>query len=90
MQGKVNMITLDQCRKTGLVFQDLVAACEIVNCTGVQVQATGTVKTLAIDKCDGVQVSPARSQQPCLLSRSAGPAGPWVLVVGCLADALQA
>ena len=59
MQGKVNMITLDQCRKTGLVFQDLVAACEIVNCTGVQVQATGTVKTLAIDKCDGVQVPPA-------------------------------
>ena len=56
VQGKVNMITLDQCRKTGLVFQDLVAACEIVNCTGVQVQATGTVKTLAIDKCDGVQV----------------------------------
>ena len=57
VQGKVNSITLDQCHKTGLVFQDLLAACEVVNCIGVQVQATGSVKTLAIDKSDGVQVT---------------------------------
>ena len=56
VQGKVNTITLDECSKTGLVFQDLLASCEVVNCSSVQVQATGTVHTLAIDKSDGVQV----------------------------------
>ncbi|KAE8667413.1 Cyclase-associated protein 1 [Hibiscus syriacus] len=38
IQGKVNNITIDKCTKMGVVFKDVVAACEIVNCNGVEVQ----------------------------------------------------
>jgi len=56
VKGKLNAITIDQCTKTGLVFEDLVASCELVNSSSLQVQVTGLVPTVAIDKCDGVQV----------------------------------
>lgn len=58
IQGKVNAITLDSCNRTGLVFQDLVSSCEVVNCTSVEVQSTGIMPTIAIDKTDGIAVSP--------------------------------
>ena len=56
VKGKVNAITIDQCVRTGVVFEDLVAVCELVNSSSLQVQVTGRVPTIAIDKCDGVQV----------------------------------
>ena len=56
VKGKVNAITMDSCTRTGLVFEDMVAACELVNSANIQVQVTGVVPTIAIDKCDGVQV----------------------------------
>ena len=59
VRGKVNAITIDQCVRTGVVFEDLVAVCELVNSQALQVQVTGRVPTIAVDKCDGVQV-PAR------------------------------
>ncbi len=34
----------------------VVATCEVVNCTSVDVQCTATVPTVAVDKCDGCQV----------------------------------
>lgn len=57
VHGKVNAITLDSCTRTGLVFQDLVSSCEVVNCTSVEVQSTGIMPTIAIDKTDGIAVS---------------------------------
>jgi hypothetical protein len=67
---------VDQCARTGVVFDDLVAACELVNSTALQVQVTGRVPTIAVDKCDGVQVRrpgpppsrPRRHAHPLLLS----------------------
>lgn len=56
VQGKVNAITLDSCTRTGLVFQDLVSSCEVVNCISVEVQSTGIMPTIAIDKTDGIAV----------------------------------
>ena len=56
IKGKANAITLDKCVKTGVVFQDALATCELVNCVSVQVQCTGAVPTVAIDKVDGCQV----------------------------------
>lgn len=56
VQGKVNAITLDSCSRTGLVFQDLVSSCEVVNCSSVEVQSTGIMPTIAIDKTDGIVV----------------------------------
>jgi hypothetical protein len=34
----------------------VVATVELVNCAGVEVQCTGSVPTVAVDKCDGCQV----------------------------------
>ena len=48
---------MDSCMRTGLVFQDLVSSCEVVNCTSVEVQSTGIMPTIAIDKTDGIAVS---------------------------------
>ena len=56
VQGKVNAITLDSCTRAGLVFQDLVSSCEVVNCISVEVQSTGIMPTIAIDKTDGIAV----------------------------------
>lgn len=56
VKGKVNAISVDSCQRVGLLFEDLVAACELVNSARIQVQVTGVVPTIAVDKCDGVQV----------------------------------
>lgn len=56
VKGKANNITIDSCKKTGIVFADVLATCELVNCASMQVQCTGTVPTVAIDKVDGCQV----------------------------------
>jgi adenylyl cyclase-associated protein len=57
VKGKVNAITLDNCSKTGLLFDTVVSSCEVVNSSSVEVQCTGNVPTVAIDKCDGCQAS---------------------------------
>ncbi|KAL6746252.1 adenylate cyclase associated C terminal-domain-containing protein [Haematococcus lacustris] len=54
--AKVNTISIDSCTKTGIVFGDLIAGCEVVNCRGLQLQCTGTVPTVSIEKTDGAQV----------------------------------
>ena len=56
VQGKVNSVMLDACKKVGLVFEAVVASFEAVNCSSLQIQCTGTCPSLAIDKTDGVQV----------------------------------
>ena len=60
----MNAITIDQCVRTGVVFEDLVAVCELVNSQALQVQVTGLVPTIAVDKCDGVQVLPVACVEP--------------------------
>lgn len=54
--GKVNMITVDKCVKTNVVFNDTMGGCELVNCKGTKVQANGQCPTVAIDKTDGCVV----------------------------------
>lgn len=56
VRGKVNAITMDKCTRTGLLFDQVVATCELVNCAGVEVQCTGAVPTVAVDKSDGCQL----------------------------------
>ncbi|KAF9684356.1 hypothetical protein SADUNF_Sadunf04G0109800 [Salix dunnii] len=56
VQGKVNNITIDKCTKMGLVFMDVVAACEIVNCSGVEVQCQGSAPTISVDNTGGCQL----------------------------------
>ncbi|XP_057495039.1 LOW QUALITY PROTEIN: cyclase-associated protein 1-like [Actinidia eriantha] len=56
IQGKVNNITVDKCTKMGIVFMDVVAACEIVNCNGVEVQCQGSAPTISVDNTAGCQL----------------------------------
>ncbi|KAL3889665.1 hypothetical protein ACJMK2_001998 [Sinanodonta woodiana] len=53
VKGKVNSITLDNCRKVAIVFEDVVSSVEFVNCQSVQAQSLGKCPTLSIDKTDG-------------------------------------
>ncbi|EPS61598.1 adenylyl cyclase-associated protein [Genlisea aurea] len=56
IRGKVNNITIDKCTKLGVVFKDVVAACEIVNCDSVKVQCQGTAPTISVDNTSGCQL----------------------------------
>ncbi len=49
-------MSIDNCKRTGVVFEQVIATCELVNCGGMQVQCLGRVPTMSVDKCDGVQV----------------------------------
>ncbi|KAK9677864.1 hypothetical protein RND81_11G172400 [Saponaria officinalis] len=56
IQGKVNNITIDKCTKMGILFKDVVAACEIVNCNSVEVQCQGSAPTISVDNTAGCQL----------------------------------
>ena len=49
---------MDSCSRVGLLFDDIVASVEVVNSQNVQLQCTGRVPTVAVDKTDGIQVGP--------------------------------
>jgi adenylyl cyclase-associated protein len=55
IKGKVNSVSLDGCKRVSVVFEHALALCELVNCTAVEIQCTGRVPSVAIDKCSGVQ-----------------------------------
>jgi len=56
IKGKANSITMDSCKKTSVVFDNLLSCIEIINCQSAQVQTLGAMPTLAIQKTDGCQV----------------------------------
>ncbi|GFR50698.1 hypothetical protein Agub_g12953 [Astrephomene gubernaculifera] len=60
IHGKVNAISLDKCVRVGVVFGEVIAVAEAVNCTSVQLQVTGSVPTLSIEKTDGAQLFVSR------------------------------
>ncbi len=37
IEGKVNSIAVDGCKKTGIVFDECIATCEVLNSSSVQV-----------------------------------------------------
>ncbi|KAK4759818.1 hypothetical protein SAY87_022949 [Trapa incisa] len=89
IQGKVNNITIDKCTKMGVVFAEVVAACEVVNCNRVEVQCQGSAPTLSIDNTSGCQlylskeslsssITTAKSSEINVLVPGAEPDGDWV------------
>ncbi|XP_076918588.1 cyclase-associated protein 1-like [Bidens hawaiensis] len=56
VKGKVNNITVDKCTKMGVVFTDVVAAFEVVNCSSLEVQCQGSAPTISIDNTSGCQL----------------------------------
>ncbi|CAH2284417.1 adenylyl cyclase-associated 2 [Pelobates cultripes] len=56
IKGKINSIIIDNCRKLGLVFDDVVGIVEVINSRDVQIQVIGKVPTISINKTDGCHV----------------------------------
>ncbi|RLN19157.1 cyclase-associated protein 1-like [Panicum miliaceum] len=89
VNGKVNNITVDKCTKFGIVFKDVVAAFEVVNCNGVEVQCQGTAPTISIDNASGCQlylskdslgasITSAKSSEINVMVPSGATDGDWV------------
>ncbi|XP_067867384.1 adenylyl cyclase-associated protein 1 [Heterodontus francisci] len=65
IKGKVNSITLDNCKKLGLVFEDVVGIVEIINCKDVKIQVMGKVPTISINKTDGCHIYLSKESLSC-------------------------
>ena len=58
--GKCNTITVDGCKNTQVVFQDVLAMVECVNSKGAKIFCKGKAPTVAVDKTDGVVITLSR------------------------------
>uniref|UniRef100_A0A8C4WSZ4 Adenylyl cyclase-associated protein n=1 Tax=Eptatretus burgeri TaxID=7764 RepID=A0A8C4WSZ4_EPTBU len=56
VKGKINSITVDSCKKVALIFENVVGIVEVINSKSLQLQVTGMVPTISINKTDGCQV----------------------------------
>jgi adenylyl cyclase-associated protein len=56
VEGKINSIMVDSCKKVAIVFDSAVASVEVVNSSGMQVQCKGEVPSIAVDRTSGCQV----------------------------------
>lgn len=52
----MNAITLDTCKKTALVFEDVVSLVELINCSRTDIQCTNRVSTIVADKSDECKI----------------------------------
>lgn len=65
IKGRINFITLDNCKKLGLVFDDTVGTIEIINSKDVKGQVMGKVPTISINKTDGCDVDLSKNSLEC-------------------------
>ncbi|XP_027720519.1 adenylyl cyclase-associated protein 1 [Vombatus ursinus] len=65
IKGKINSITLDNCKKLGLVFDDVVGIVEIINSRDIKVQVMGKVPTISINKTDGCHIYLSKNSLDC-------------------------
>uniref|UniRef100_A0A8C6TI37 Adenylyl cyclase-associated protein n=1 Tax=Neogobius melanostomus TaxID=47308 RepID=A0A8C6TI37_9GOBI len=65
VKGKINSITIDNCKKMGLVFDDVVGIVEIINSRDIKVQVMGKVPTISINKTDGCHVYLSKDSLSC-------------------------
>merc|ERR1712226_516492 len=56
INGKVNNVIMDGCKKSAVVFDSVVSSCEFINCQSVQMQVLGSVPTITVEKTDGCQM----------------------------------
>ncbi|XP_071378107.1 adenylyl cyclase-associated protein 2 [Centroberyx affinis] len=65
VKGKINSIIIDNCKKLGLVFENVVGIVEIINSKAIQLQALGKVPTISINKTEGCQVYLSKDSLSC-------------------------
>lgn len=72
IHGKINAISIDGCKKCGIVLDSTVSSVDIVNSKSCQIQITGKVPTAQVDKTDGLMlfVSPASKDIEILTAKS--------------------
>jgi len=56
IKGKVTSVSVDNCKKLGVVFDSVIATAEIVNSQSVQLQANGAVPSVTVDKSQGATI----------------------------------
>uniref|UniRef100_A0A8C4SLP7 CAP, adenylate cyclase-associated protein 1 (yeast) n=1 Tax=Erpetoichthys calabaricus TaxID=27687 RepID=A0A8C4SLP7_ERPCA len=65
IKGKINSITLDNCTKVGLVFDDVVGIVDVINCKDTKIQVMGKVPTISINKTDGCHIYLSKDSTQC-------------------------
>ncbi|XP_056255167.1 adenylyl cyclase-associated protein 2 [Seriola aureovittata] len=65
VKGKINSIIVDNCKKLGLVFENVVGIVEIINSKAIQLQVLGRVPTMSINKTEGCQVYLSKDSLNC-------------------------
>lgn len=65
IKGKVNSIIVDNCKKLGLVFDNVVGIVEIINSKDVRLQVLGKVPTISINKTEGCHVYLSKDSLEC-------------------------
>ncbi|XP_060798081.1 adenylyl cyclase-associated protein 2 [Neoarius graeffei] len=65
IKGKVNSIIVDNCKKLGLVFENVVGIFEIINSRDIQLQVLGKVPTISINKTEGCHVYLSKESLSC-------------------------
>ena len=56
VKGKISSISLDNCSKIALIFDDVLSKVDFVYCRDVQMQVIGKVPIISIEKSDGCQI----------------------------------
>ncbi|KAK2092758.1 F-actin-capping protein subunit alpha [Saguinus oedipus] len=65
IKDKINSIAVDNSKKLGLVFNDVVGIVEIINSRDVKVQVVGKVPTISINKTDGCHAYLSKNSLDC-------------------------
>ncbi|KFV82865.1 Adenylyl cyclase-associated protein 2 [Struthio camelus australis] len=65
IKGKINSITIDNCKKFGLVFDNVVGIVEVINSRDIQIQVMGKVPTLSINKTEGCHIYLSEESLDC-------------------------
>uniref|UniRef100_A0A8C9V2A8 Adenylyl cyclase-associated protein n=1 Tax=Scleropages formosus TaxID=113540 RepID=A0A8C9V2A8_SCLFO len=65
IKGKVNSIIVDNCKKLGLVFDNVVGIVEVINSRDIQLQVMGRVPTISINKTEGCHVYLSQEALDC-------------------------
>jgi len=61
VDGKCNTITIDGCKNTTVICNDVLALVEVVNSRGIKIHVNGKAPSVAIDKTDGIVVHLSRA-----------------------------
>ncbi|CDK29670.1 unnamed protein product [Kuraishia capsulata CBS 1993] len=61
VKGKVNAISISECKKVGLVVDQLVSGVDVIKCSGFEIQVVDKIPLISIDKSDGGQIYLSKS-----------------------------